>query len=154
MISTPEDVSDTRAIFDAVRTQLAAEGLPYDDSVPLGIMIETPAAAVTSDLLARQAAFFSIGTNDLTQYMLAADRTNPAVESYYQPDSEAVRRMVRLTLQNAAEAGIPCSICGESAAVPSMAEAYVRMGARYLSMAAPSLPLVKQWLMATDLTAE
>ena len=151
MISTPEDVSDTRAIFDAVRTQLAAEGLPYDDRVPLGIMIETPAAAVTSDLLARQSAFFSIGTNDLTQYMLAADRTNPAVETYYQPDSEAVRRMVRLTLQNAAAAGIPCSICGESAAEPLLAEAYVRMGARCLSMAAPSLVQVKQRLLETDL---
>ena len=115
-------------------------------------MIETPAAAILSDRLAKEAAFFSIGTNDLTQYTLAADRTNPAVDEYYRPDSEAVQRMVHLTLYNAAAAGVPCSICGESAAVPELAVRYVQLGARSLSMAAPSIPEVKDSLMELDLS--
>ena len=152
MIATPQDFSRTRAIFDKVRASLAAEGKRFAGDVPLGVMIETPAAAILSDLLAREAAFFSIGTNDLTQYTLAADRTNPAVDEYYRPDSEAVQRMVHLTLYNAAAAGVPCSICGESAAVPELAIRYVQLGARSLSMAAPSIPEVKDALLDLDLT--
>ncbi len=146
MIAAPDDLARARQVFDRVKADLAAKGLPHDPNVPLGVMIETPAAAVLSDLLARQAAFFSIGTNDLTQYVLAADRTNPTVEGYYKPDSEAVQRMIHMTLQNAAAAGIPCSICGESAAVPALAESYVQMGARCLSMAPPSIAEVKDTL--------
>ncbi len=154
MIATPEDLERARAVYDRVRGELAAAGLPHEPDVPLGVMIETPAAAVLSDQLAQQAAFFSIGTNDLTQYVLAADRTNPTVESYYRPESRAVQRMVQYTLQNAAAAGISCSICGESAAVPALAESYVRMGARSLSMAAPSLAEVKDHLNNIDLREE
>lgn len=152
MIATPQDFARTRAIYDRVRAALAAEGRRFADDVPLGVMIETPAAAILSDRLAKEAAFFSIGTNDLTQYTLAADRTNPAVDEYYRPDSEAVQRMVHLTLYNAAAAGVPCSICGESAAVPELAVRYVQLGARSLSMAAPSIPEVKDSLMELDLS--
>ena len=153
MIATPDDLHRTRLIYDRVRAALAAEGKRFDDAVPLGVMIETPAAAILSDLLAKEAAFFSIGTNDLTQYTLAADRTNPAVDEYYRPDSEAVLRMVHLTLYNANAAGVGCSICGESAAVPALASRYVQLGARSLSMAAPSIPEVKDALLELDLRA-
>lgn len=151
MIATPRDVRRARAVFDRVRAALRAEGVPFDDGVPLGVMIETPAAAVLSDRLAQEAAFFSIGTNDLTQYVLAADRTNPAMEEYYRPDSEAVLRMVQLTLRNAAAAGVPCSICGESAADPVLAARYVRLGARCLSLAATSVAEIKDALNGLDL---
>lgn len=151
MITTPADFERVRVVFDRVRVSLRAEGLPFDSDMELGVMVETPSAAVLSDQLAQQAAFFSIGTNDLTQYMMAADRTNVAVESYYRPDSEAVERMVHLTLQNARKAGISCSICGESAAIPEMACRYVRQGARSLSMAAPSIAEIKETLCALNL---
>lgn len=154
MITTPQDLERVRTVFEKVRAGLRAEGLPFGEDVPLGVMIETPSAAVLSDQLAQQAAFFSIGTNDLTQYMLAADRTNYAVEGYYRPDNEAVQRMVHLTLKNAAKAGIPCSICGESAAVPGLAVRYLRQGARSLSMAAPSIAEIKEAIFDVDLSAD
>ena len=114
-------------------------------------MVETPAAALLSDELAKRADFFSIGTNDLTQYVHAVDRINPAVTSYFTPASPAVLRLIRLIVGNAEQAGIPVSICGESAADPDLALLYVQAGIRRLSMSAPSILAVKERLM--DATA-
>lgn len=153
MVASLQDVASARDVFEKAVASLKKEGLPFAQA-PLGIMIETPAAALLSDRLAQTVDFFSLGTNDLTQYTLAADRTNPAVSEYYRPESEAVQRLVQLTLQNAAAAGISCSICGESAAVPQLAAGYVKMGARCLSMAAPSLAEVKDTLMNLELAPQ
>ena len=147
MISSPDDLSRAMDAVAAVRCSLTERGIPFSPKVEFGIMVETPAAALMAEELAQNAAFFSVGTNDLTQYLHAADRVNPAVQSYFTPSSPAVMRALRMVLDAAAHHGISVSICGESAADPDTALLYVRCGVRQLSLAAPSLLEVKARLM-------
>ncbi len=140
MITSVEEVRQTRAILNEVKTELRAAGIPFDGAVEFGIMIETPAAVMISDLLAREVDFFSIGTNDLTQYTLAIDRQNSKLEPYYDAHHTAVLRMIRMTVQNAHKARIWCGICGELAADLSMTETFMAMGVDELSVA-PSATL-------------
>lgn len=142
MITSVEEVRQTRAILNEVKTELRAAGIPFDGAVEFGIMIETPAAVMISDLLAREVDFFSIGTNDLTQYTLAIDRQNSKLEPYYDAHHTAVLRMIRMTVQNAHKARIWCGICGELAADLSMTETFMAMGVDELSVApSATLPL-------------
>ncbi|MDD3428497.1 MAG: phosphoenolpyruvate--protein phosphotransferase [Oscillospiraceae bacterium] len=152
MVATQHDVCAVMQQVENAKRKLREKGIPYSEKIEWGIMIETPAAAVTSDILAKQADFFSIGTNDLTQYTHAVDRMNPLVERYYLPDSEAVRRLITYTVQCAQAAGIEVSVCGESAAVPEIATEYVKIGVRRLSMAARAICQVKEKLLAVDLS--
>ena len=115
--------------------------------MPFGIMVETPASVLLAEELAQKAAFFSIGTNDLTQYLHAADRINPAVVDYFTPASPAVLRSLRMVLDAAEQQGIPVSVCGESAADPDTALLYVQSGIRRLSLSPPALLEVKARLM-------
>ena len=143
MITSLQEVRRIKALAAEVKAELTAEGLAYGQ-VDQGIMIETPAAAVISDLLAKEVDFFSIGTNDLTQYTLAIDRQNGELDDFYDAHHEAVMRMIRMTVENARKAGIPCGVCGELAADPAMTGLFLDIGVEELSVSpAMILPLRK-----------
>jgi phosphotransferase system enzyme I (PtsI) len=142
-VSGPADLEEARELLDQVRQELRREGLPSGEGVPVGVTVEVPSAALTADLLAPRVDFFSVGTNDLIQYLLAVDRTDPRVSAYYQPLHPAVLRAVRGVVQAAAGAAIPVSICGEMAADPATALVLVGLGVRELSMSPAAIPHVK-----------
>ena len=134
MITSVSEVLRIKEICAQVREELKAEGIPFGEKVELGIMIETPAAAVISDLLAQEVDFFSIGTNDLTQYTLAVDRQNAQVESFCDRHHEALLRLIRTTVENAHKAGIWAGICGELAADTTLTDFFMEVGVDELSM--------------------
>ena len=139
MITSTEEVEQIFAIVEEVRAELDAAGIPY--KMPeQGIMIETPAAVMISDRLAEMVDFFSIGTNDLTQYTLAIDRQNEQLDDFYNPHHEAVLRMIRMVVENAHKCGKWAGICGELGADLTLTEQFVRMGVDELSVA-PSMIL-------------
>lgn len=144
MVTSVWEVRQARCICGEVQAQLAAEGIPYDSHVPLGIMIETPAAALTSDLLAKEADFFSCGTNDLTQYTLACDRQSTQLPGYYDPHHPAVLRLLKTVCDNARQAGIPVGICGSLAADLEMTEYFARIGIGELSVPPGSVLKVRR----------
>ncbi len=149
MVSTVEEVRRFRAFANEVMVDMEREGVPFRRDVRLGVMIEVPAAAVIADLLAREADFFSIGTNDLIQYSLAVDRNNEHVASLYQPLHPAILRMLRFVIDSARAAGIEIGLCGEMAADPRYAMLLVGLGLRRLSMSPRQVPEVKSWLRET-----
>ena len=120
MLTRLEELRRTRALLEKLKGELEREGIPYNKGVRLGVMIETPAAVLTADLLAKEADFFSIGTNDLTQYVMAADRGNPHVSGLGVPYQPAVLRAIRDVIAAGHRAGIPVGMCGEAAADPKM----------------------------------
>ncbi len=124
--------------------ELSREGLPFDVKMPVGVMIETPAAVEIADLLAQEVEFFSIGTNDLIQYTLAVDRSNDDVAELYRPCHPAVLRMLRRVVQVAATAEIELTVCGEMAAEPLHTPLLLGLGVRSFSLNAPSIPRVKR----------
>ena len=142
MITSVSEVEKCLAACEQAKSELAAEGVPFSDSVETGIMIETPAAAVISDRLAEMVDFFSVGTNDLTQYTLACDRQNAKLEPFIDTHHEAILRLIELAAKNAHEHGAWIGICGELAADLSLTETFLRMGIDELSVSAPFvLPL-------------
>ncbi len=134
MIISVDEVRRAKQIAEEVRKELDAQNIPYGE-VEQGIMIETPAAVWLSKELAREVDFFSIGTNDLTQYMLAADRQDPGLDAFYDPRHPAVLGAVRTVVENAHKGGIWAGICGELAADTSLTEEFLRMGVDELSVA-------------------
>ena len=128
------------------------KGSPIPASMNWGIMIETPASVMLSPELAKEVDFFSIGTNDLTQFVMAADRGNPKVGALCQAGNEAVRRMVKITVESAQKAGIWVDVCGEAAADPELTEFLLSIGVRSLSVAPPSLLVIRQTIRQIDLT--
>lgn len=146
MIATLDDLRWGRAQLQAAAAALAAEGTPHRADLKLGIMIETPAAAVTADLLAREADFFSVGSNDLTQYAMAADRGHPDLAALYPHDSAAVLRLIGMAAEAARAAGIPIGVCGELAAELSATPILAGLGIDELSMNPPQIALVKEQL--------
>jgi len=139
MIISVEEVQEAKAVVDEVKAELDAEGIPYGD-VEIGIMIETPAAAMISDLLAKEVDFFSVGTNDLTQYTLAIDRQNPKLDRFYNPHHEAILRMLRMIVENGHAGGCWVGICGELGADTELTETFLQMGVDELSVS-PSMIL-------------
>lgn len=139
MIISVEDVRRCKEILAEVKRELAEEGIPYRDC-EIGVMIETPAAVMISDLLAQEVDFFSVGTNDLTQYTLAIDRGNPKLYDSYDSHHEAVLRMLRMVVDNAHKAGIRVGICGELAADVTLTRTFLEMGFDELSVS-PSMLL-------------
>ncbi|PLX95602.1 MAG: phosphoenolpyruvate--protein phosphotransferase [Desulfuromonas sp.] len=135
-----------REILDEVRQELVAEGAPMADKVPAGVMIETPAAALIADLLAHEADFFSVGTNDLIQYCLAVDRGNEHVAYLYDPTHPAILRALLNIGAAARDAGIPACVCGEMASEPLYALVLLALGFNELSMHASGIPHVKRLL--------
>lgn len=138
MVASLWEIEQAQQIAAEVRAGLSADGLPFQE-IPIGIMIETPAAAVISDLLAQKADFFSIGTNDLTQYTLAVDRQNDSLSRFCDTHHEAVLRLIELTVKNAHAAGIWVGICGELGADEALTERFVKMGIDELSVTPPAL---------------
>lgn len=150
MVTTLADLAWGREQMREAAAALAAAGIEHRADPPLGIMIETPAAAVLADQFARHAAFFSIGSNDLAQYTLAVDRGHPTLATQYRADDPAVWRMIELAARAAQQAGIPIGICGELGGEPDAAVALAGLGLNELSMAPARIPVVKERLAQTS----
>jgi phosphotransferase system enzyme I (PtsI) len=152
MISGVEDVRQARRMLEECAAELAAEGKPAL-LPPLGAMIEMPSAAVTADLIAREVDFLSIGTNDLTQYALAVDRTNELVNQLGRSHHPSMLRLIRSVVQAAEAANIPLTLCGEMAADPLMTLLLLGLGVRELSMNALALPMIKRVIRTSTVEA-
>ena len=133
LIASVEEFRKAKALLAEVEEELKALGIPFGN-VRQGVMIETPAAAILSDLLAEEAEFFSIGTNDLSQYTMAVDRENPRTEEYFDPHHPALLRLIRYTVKNAGKAGIPVGICGDLGGDETLTEFFVKEGVDELSV--------------------
>ncbi len=151
MITSVKEVRRIREIVEEVKAELGARGLPHGHPEQ-GIMIETPAAAMISDLLAREVDFFSIGTNDLTQYVLALDRQNQSLDEFRDAHHPAVLRMIELTVENAHRAGIRVGICGELAADPELTGEFLAMGVDELSVAPERILPLRKAIRETDVS--
>ncbi|MGL5675016.1 MAG: phosphoenolpyruvate--protein phosphotransferase [Cellulosilyticaceae bacterium] len=136
MIATLEELKLAKQILEETKAELIAEGVTVSEDLEIGMMIETPAAALISDVLAEEVDFFSIGTNDLTQYTLAVDRMNAKIAKLYDTHNLAVLRSIKMIVDNGHKAGIWVGICGESAADTSLTETYLAMGVDELSVSA------------------
>ena len=149
MIISVEEVRQIKAIMKEVKKELDDAGIAYGN-VEQGILIETPAAAMISDLLAEEVDFFSIGTNDLTQYTLAIDRQNAKLDEFYDPHHEAVLRMIEMVVDNAHKAGIWAGICGELGADMELTERFLAMGVDELSVSPTFIYPVRQIIREYD----
>lgn len=149
MITSVEEVRKIKEIVEEVKAELKEAEIDYGE-VEQGIMIETPAAAIISDLLAKEVDFFSIGTNDLTQYLLAIDRQNEKLDEFYNPHHKAVLRMIYQTVQNAHREGIWCGICGELGADPELTKLFLAMGIDELSVSPRRILSIRKIIRETD----
>ncbi len=150
MISSLDELRQSRAILAEAERSLDLEGRPYTQRIPLGIMVEVPATIFVARELAEEAAFFSVGTNDLIQYSLAVDRSNPEVSEMYQPLHPAILRMIKTILEIGRETGTPVAVCGDMAAGEVTAPILVGLGAGTLSMPPAVIPKIKRLIrMAT-----
>lgn len=152
MITSVSEVKKIQEIVAEVKRELTEEKISYGQ-VEQGIMIETPAAAMISDLLAKEVDFFSIGTNDLTQYLLAIDRQNQTLDDFYDSHHPAVLRMIKLTVENAHKEGIWCGICGELGADLSLTRQFLAMGVDELSVSPGRILPIRKIIRETDTTA-
>ena len=143
LVTRLEELDRTRALVAEEATRLAREGIPAATSLPVGVMVETPAAAVIADRLAAEADFLSVGTNDLTQYTLVVDRGNARLADRFTPHDPSVLRLLKQVADAAHAAGKPASVCGEMASEPLSAFLLIGLGYETLSVAPPALPLVK-----------
>jgi phosphotransferase system enzyme I (PtsI) len=144
LIVTVDEVRQAKKLLLEAAAELDARGVEYRHDLPLGVMVETPAAAIGADTLAHDVAFFSIGTNDLVQYTLAVDRGNANLASRFTPLHPAVLKLIRRIVEVGDHHGLEVSVCGEMASQPLMAFALIGLGVRQLSVAARSVPLVKR----------
>jgi len=150
MITSINELRSAKVLIAEVLDDLKRAGIPYDENVPLGLMIEVPSAAITADTLARECDFFSIGTNDLTQYTLAVDRGNEHVAHIYDPLHPAVLSLIDASVRAASRANIPISVCGEMASNPLAVPLLVGLGIQELSSAPSAVPLVKEIIRELD----
>lgn len=153
MVTRIEEITRTRELLAEVKEELEREGTPAADDIELGIMIETPASAIMSEVLAKHCDFFSIGTNDLVQYIMSADRGNSAVEKVYNPFNPAVLKMIYKVIQDGADAGIEVSVCGDLAANPDFTEILLGMGLKKFSVPLPMLNRIKKKISDINLSS-
>jgi phosphotransferase system enzyme I (PtsI) len=152
LISGLEEIQKANEILEEVKEDLSRDGIPFKKNIEIGIMIETPSAAVIADVLAHAVDFFSIGTNDLIQYVLAVDRTNEMVASLYQPLHPSVLRLIQLVLKSAEKANIEVSVCGSMGGNPLSALILLGLGKiDSMSMYAHSLPKIKKMIRNVSL---
>lgn len=154
MIASVEEVIQIKKILDEVKSELLAEQIPFADDIEIGIMIETPAAALIADRLAQEVDFFSVGTNDLTQYTLALDRQNPRLEQFYDARHEAVIRLIRIAAHSAHKYGKKVGICGELAADPALTSTWIELGIAALSVAPTYVLGLRAHIRALDLSEQ
>ena len=152
MITSVEEVQQVKKIAAQIRAELDCEGIAYAPHVELGIMIETPAAAIISDLLAKEVDFFSIGTNDLTQYTLAIDRPNAMLDQFYQPYHKSVLRLMKLVADNAHRNHIWCGICGDLGSDLEMTPLFLAMGIDEISVPPSSILAVRKKVRETNVS--
>jgi phosphotransferase system enzyme I (PtsP) len=150
MISCIDELRQTRVLVDRAKEQLSAQGVAFDENIPVGVMIEVPSAALMAESLAQECDFFSIGTNDLTQYTLAVDRGNERVAHLYDPLHPAVLALIDRSARAAARAGIPATICGEIATNPLAVPILVGLDVGELSGTPSAVPVVKEIIRALD----
>jgi phosphoenolpyruvate-protein phosphotransferase (PTS system enzyme I) len=151
LVSGISELDEARRVCDEISEELAREGVAFERNLPIGVMIETPSAALTTDHLAGNSSFFSIGTNDLIQYTFAADRENEDVAYLYHPLHPAFLRLLKSAIDGANRAGKPISVCGDMAGDPAFTWVLLGLGARSLSMSPPLIPAVKSVICATRL---
>lgn len=144
MISNADEVIRANALLDECRSEFRSRKIPFDEGMQVGVMIEIPSAALTSDLIAPHVSFFSIGTNDLVQYTLAVDRVNDRVAHLYEPTHPAVLKLMKMTVDNGHAAGIWVGICGQMASDPVMVPLLLGIGLDELSVVSASVPIVKE----------
>ena len=144
MLSCIDELRETREIISSLQRQMSAEEIPFASNFPLGVMIETPAAALSAGSFAREADFFSIGTNDLIQYTIAVDRTNERVGHLYRPGHPAVLALIKNTVEAAARENIPVSVCGQTAEDILMAPLLIGLGVNELSMSVGAMPVLRR----------
>lgn len=154
MITSVWEVKRIRGICDEVKAELKAQGIEYSDDVEIGIMIETPASAIISDKLAPLVDFFSVGTNDLTQYTLAVDRQNPHIEQFCDTHHEAILRLIEMATENAHKHGAWIGICGELGADITLTKEFLRMGVDELSVSPSFVLKLRDVVRKTDLSKE
>lgn len=153
MIISVDELRKIKTIVAEIRQELTEQGVAFGEPKQ-GIMIETPAAVMMSEELAKEVDFFSIGTNDLTQYTLAIDRQNPKLDTFYDPHHPAVLRMIQMVVENAHKAGIWAGICGELGADTTLTRRFLAMGVDELSMSPGSILPVRKIILETDVTKE
>ena len=149
MIISVDEVRKIKEIVAEVKKELEEQHIKYGE-VEQGIMIETPAAVVMSDELAKEVDFFSIGTNDLTQYTLAIDRQNPELDAFYDSHHPAILRMIQTVVDNAHKAGIWAGICGELGADTSLTQEFLKMGVDELSVSPGRILPIRKIILETD----
>ena len=148
MVATVQELREANDELRRTMDALASEGVPFDEHIPHGVMVEVPSAALNADAFAQECDFFSIGTNDLVQYTMAADRANERVYYLYQPANPAVIKLVDMAIGAARAAGIPVSVCGESASDPVLGVLWAGLGVTELSMSASYIPAIRKTLQA------
>jgi len=150
MITSIDELRSAKALIAEAIDELERAGIPYDKNVPVGLMIEVPSAAILAEALARECDFFSIGTNDLTQYTLAVDRGNEHVAHIYDPMHPAVLALIDASVRAASRANIPISVCGEMSSNPLAVPLLIGLGIQELSSAPSAVPLVKEIIRELD----
>lgn len=153
MVTSVWEVRETKKLIESVKKELTEEGIPYSDHVEIGIMIETPAAAVISDRLAKEVDFFSCGTNDLTQYTLACDRQNNDLGRFYDPHHLSVIRLLKMVTENAHKNGIWVGICGELGADLELTETFLAIGVDELSVTPRAVLPLRNKIRSLDIDA-